>query len=88
MRPEAEIEQYFKKKAEEHDVFQCKFSSGITGVPDRIIIKGVTAFVELKAINGHLSSRQEFVIRTMRKHGAIVYVPKSKEEIDTLFENL
>lgn len=89
MRPEASLETYFIKKAEENNALQYKFLSGITGVPDRLIIyQGITAFVELKAKNGVLSKRQKFVINSMRSHGAIVFVPYSKKDIDDIFNNI
>ena len=47
MRPESALESYFQEQAEKHGFLQYKFLSGVTGVPDRIIIgNGVTAFVE------------------------------------------
>lgn len=89
MRPEAKLEEYFQEQAKKHDVLQYKFLSGITGVPDRIIIgNGITAFVELKAKNGVLSERQKFVINSMRKHGATVFIPFSKEDIDKIFDTI
>ena len=85
MRPESALESYFQEQAEKHGFLQYKFLSGVTGVPDRIIIgNGITAFVELKDKNGRLSKRQQFVIQSMRNHGAIVYVPFSKEDIDEI----
>lgn len=89
MRPEAALEKYFQEQAEKHGFLQYKFLSGITGVPDRIIIGyGVTAFVELKAKNGVLSNRQKFVINSMQKHGATVFVPFSKTDIDDIFAKI
>jgi len=89
MRPEASLESYFIKQAQLHNVLQYKFLSGITGVPDRILIcPKMTAFVELKAENGKLSKRQKFVIKSMRNHGAIVLVPFSKADIDDIFDEI
>lgn len=86
MRPEATLEDYFKKQAQKHNALQYKFLSGITGVPDRILIhNGMTVFVELKAKNGVLSERQKFIIQSMRNHGATVFVPFSKADIDAIF---
>jgi len=89
LRPEAKLEDYFIKQAEKHNVLQFKFLSGVTGVPDRLVIGyGQTIFVELKAKNGILSKRQTFIINSMRNHGAKVFVPFSKEDIDTFFEKI
>lgn len=89
MRPEATLEDYFKKQAQKHNALQYKFLSGITGVPDRILIhNGATVFVELKAKNGVLSERQKLVIQSMRNHGATVFVPFSKEDIDKIFDKI
>lgn len=89
MRPESTLENYFVEQAENHGFLQYKFLSGKTGVPDRIIIgHGKTAFVELKAADGIISKRQNFVIRSMRKHGALVFIPYSKNDIDEIFKTL
>lgn len=89
MRPEATLEAYFKKQAEANGMLQYKFLSGITGVPDRIIIGyGTTAFVELKAKNGVLSERQKFIIQSMRDHGATVFIPYSKKDIDEIIAKI
>lgn len=88
-RPEAKIEEYFEKTAESNGFLHFKFTSGVTGVPDRIIIGyGTVAFVELKAANGVLSKRQQFVINTIRRHGGIVFVPYSKKDIDDIIISL
>lgn len=89
MRPEASNEKFFKDEAAKRGFIQYKFSSGVTGVPDRILIGyGVTAFVELKALDGELSERQKLVISHIRKHGGIVYVPYSKQEILDIFDDI
>lgn len=86
LRPEAKLEAYFIKQAKIAHVWQNKFISGVTGVPDRIIIaNGTTAFVELKAKDGRLSERQKLVIAQIRSHGGTVYVPFSKQDIDDIF---
>ena len=49
-RPESIIESYFINQVKKHKCLQFKFLSGITGVPDRIlIINKQIVFVELKA---------------------------------------
>lgn len=89
MRPEATLEDYFIKQAEKHGFLQYKFLSGQTGVPDRVIIgHGKTIFVELKAADGVISQRQKFVIRAMRKHGATVFIPFNRNDIDEIFKTI
>ena len=86
-RPEAKIESYFEKAVKDSGFLQYKFTSGVTGVPDRIIVGGgLTAFVELKAANGVLSARQKLVIRSIRRHGGIVFVPHSKKDVDDIIK--
>ncbi len=87
MRPEAQIEDYLENEAKRNNFLQYKFTSGVTGVPDRIIVgNGITAFIELKAINGRLSERQKFVIRNIRRHGGIVFIPYSKADVDKIID--
>lgn len=89
MRPEAKIEDYFEDAAKKHNFLQYKFTSGVTGVPDRIIVgNGITAFVELKAVNGVLSERQKFVINSIRRHGGTVFVPYSKADVDKIIDHI
>lgn len=89
LRPEAKIEAYFKKAVEKAGYLQYKFTSGVTGVPDRIIIgDGQMAFVELKAANGSLSKRQELIISTIRNQGGTVFVPYSTEDIDAIIASI
>lgn len=88
-RPEAKIEEYFEKKAAENNMLQYKFTSGVTGVPDRLLIGcGTIALVELKAANGKLSDRQKFVINAIRRHGGKVFVPFSKQDVDAIFTEI
>ena len=84
-RPEANLESYFKKQCEKNSIWQNKFTSGITGVPDRIAVaNGKTAFVELKAPNGVLSPRQKRVLAQIESHGGTIFVPRSKKDIDEI----
>lgn len=84
-RPEAVLETYFKQSAEKNGYVQYKFTSGVTGVPDRILIgNGLTVFVELKSKNGIVSKRQEVVIDAIRRHGGTVFVPFCVKDIDNI----
>ena len=88
-RPESIIESYFINQVKKHKCLQFKFLSGITGVPDRIlIINKQIVFVELKAENGILSKRQTLIIKQLRRHGVVVFIPYSKTDIDDMFITL
>lgn len=88
-KPEGIIEDYLIKKAEEHHFLCFKFvSPGRRGVPDRILIgQGHTIFVELKSETGNLRKQQEYRIKEMQEHGAVVYVLNTKEKIDQFFQS-
>lgn len=87
--PEGILEDYAENLATQNGFLYLKFVSGVTGVPDRIIIgDGKVVFMELKQTNGRLSSRQKLMITYIRQHGGIVYVPFDKADIDRAFEEL
>jgi len=87
--PESVLERYFIKQCALRGIWQNKFTSAITGVPDRIVIyNGTTAFVELKAKNGVLSERQKRVIAQIKSHGGTVFVPYSKQDVDDIVSQL
>ena len=80
-----QTEDYLGDEAEKNNILYYKFLSGETGVPDRILVgNDLTVFVELKAANGVLSERQKFVINAMRRHGAVVFIPYNKQDIDEI----
>lgn len=84
------VEGYLKKKAKEHGFLCYKFTApGVNGVPDRIIIgHGLTVFIETKSHKGSLAVLQKETISEMKEYGAIVYVAKSREQIDAMFASL
>lgn len=60
-----------------------KFTSGIRGVPDRVvIINGHTIFVELKAPGKKPPPLQRFRINEMRQQGADVRIIDTIEGVD------
>ena len=88
-KPEAYVEDYLLKKANERKFLCYKFISGVNGVPDRIIIgNGYTVFVETKRLNGAPRKLQEAIIKKMRKQGAYVYVIDNRPDVDALLENM
>ena len=88
-KAENAIEQYLVDLCEKHNIFCRKFvSPGNTGVPDRLIIyDGDTIYIETKAPTGSLQDKQRICINDMKRHKAIVYVPYTKQEIDTIIQN-
>ena len=89
-KPEGIIEDYLIKQAENNNCLCYKFTSpGKRGVPDRIVIgHGYTVFVECKSPTGTTRKQQDFRIKEMRDHGALVYVLNTKPAIDEFFEKL
>lgn len=84
------IEGYLVKQAKKYNIFCCKFVSPSTnGVPDRMLIKnGQVIFIETKSSTGKLRDIQKVVIKSMREHGATVYVANSKKQIDEILSSL
>ena len=89
-KPENEIEHYLVCKSKKKGILCKKFTSpGTIGVPDRILIGyGQVIFAEIKAPGKKPRLAQQIVIDDMRKHGATVVVLDTKQQIDTLIENL
>jgi hypothetical protein len=57
--------------------------SNVNGVPDRIvIIEGLVYFVELKTVDGRLSSSQDREIKRLMAHGANVYCMYGHSDVD------
>lgn len=87
------IRTYFYNKAKAFGFLAYKFKSGVTGVPDEIlIVPGKIArvyFVELKRPKGGVvDPRQELIHQVLRQNGVIVYVLNTKELIDVCFNLL
>ena len=88
---EGVVESYLKNKAKENGCLCYKFVTGgsMSGVPDRVIIgHGKTIFVETKAPGKVPRKLQQYVIRTMREHGATVYVADTKDKVDGLINEI
>lgn len=88
-KPEGIIEGYLERKAKANGFLCYKFISyGTRGVPDRVLIgNGKTIFVECKAPEGRLRKQQEIRIREMRKHGALVEILYTRQQVDQFFES-
>lgn len=88
-RAEGYVEKYLKKKVEAAGGMCMKFTSGIRGVPDRVIVlSGHTIFVETKARGKKLEPLQRVRIRQMREAGADVRVADTRTLIDQLIQEI
>lgn len=90
---EAGIRTHFYKKAKAAGCLACKFKSGITGVPDEILIVPAKSakfhMVELKRPEGGVTSeRQKFVQEVLRKNGVSVLQLHTKLLIDEFFNTI
>jgi hypothetical protein len=82
---ESQIELYFKQQCAKNNIWQNKFLSGVTGIPDRIAVSNSkTVFVELKTLTGKASARQKRVIDQIKSHGGVVFLPRSKSDVDDI----
>ncbi|UUY79081.1 VRR-NUC domain-containing protein [Staphylococcus saprophyticus] len=81
---ESKIEEYLKKEVGKYSGLCLKFTSSVSGVPDRIVIlpENRIYFVELKQEKGRLSKLQKYMHRQFEKRGVPVYVPYSKNDVD------
>lgn len=89
-KAEGIIENYLVRQAKSHGFLCYKFvSPSCSGVPDRILIgNGHTIFVETKSKTGKLSELQKEIIKEMKKRGATVYVPYTKEQVDSIIQSI
>lgn len=64
-------------------------SPGVNGVPDRIVIvKGRVYFVEVKTVDGRLSSWQEREINRLIKHGVNARAVFGQDGVDQLIKSI
>ena len=82
--PEATIEQYLKESVEGAEGMCIKIkSSGVRGVPDRVVIlNGLTVFVELKSESGNVSRHQQRTFTAITAAGGFVFLLDSKDRVD------
>lgn len=80
---ERDVEKAFCKRVKQRGGLVFKFTSAVSGVPDRVVILGGdTFFVELKRPSGKVRKLQKAMIRKMREAGAEVYVIRSIKQIE------
>ena len=85
---ENKVEQYLKDEVVKLGGITRKWvSPGHSGVPDQIaFIKGNIYFVEVKTVDGELSSGQAREIDRLRKHGARVFTVYGHTYVDALLK--
>lgn len=80
---EKQIEAYLIKKVKEKEGLCLKWTSSITGVPDRLIFWQSKVFlIELKTLKGVVSERQRVVFKQLEDQGHLVYVLRSYEDVE------
>ncbi len=89
-KPEGRVEDYLIKMSVRYDCLHYKFvSPSNNGMPDRQVIGySHTWYVETKAPGEVPRPLQEAQFRTMRAHGAQVFVLDTKPKIDRFFETV
>lgn len=87
---ESKIEKYLKDEVGKYNGLCLKFTSAVSGVPDRIVIlpDNRIYFVELKQEKGRLSKIQKYMHRQFKKRGVHVYVPYSKSDVDKFIDEV
>lgn len=87
---ESKIENYLKTEVGKYNGMCLKFTSSVSGVPDRIVIlpDNRIYFVELKQEKGRLSKIQKYMHKQFNKKGVPVYVPYSKNDVDKFIEEV
>ena len=87
---ENKVETYLNRKVECLGGITRKWvSPGRNGVLDRIVIlRGRILFVEVKTVDGVLSTAQKREIDRLKEHGSEVRVVYGKEGVDELIEEL
>lgn len=83
------VEGYLYDRVKARGGMCLKFTSGISGVPDRIVIlNGRTVFVETKAPGGKPRRLQLVRHQEMRTAGADVRVIDTRPQVDDLVDEL
>lgn len=87
---ERKVEKYFDDEVKKIGGITRKWvCPGVDGVPDRIVIyKGTTCFVEVKTIDGVLSSEQMREHERLREAGAYVCTIYGDDGIDEFIGDL
>lgn len=82
-KAENHVERYLRQRVNALVGMCLKFTSGVNGVPDRIVLlNDRTVFVKLKTNNGRLSPLQTVQIARMRDCGADLRAINTRELVD------
>lgn len=88
-RSEEHVEGYLKRRTEALGGECYKFISGVTGVPDRVLIlRGRTVFVETKAEGEHIRRSQRERMQEMIDAGGDVRVASTRTQVDELLSEI
>lgn len=87
---EKSVEKYLKDKVEALGGLCFKFTSGVSGVPDRIVVlDGRCYFIELKRPKGGVvSEKQKYWMEKIKEKGVYAGLLKNKEEIDDFLHRI
>lgn len=87
---ERDVEAYLVRECEKQGWLCLKYSDGLSGYPDRMVLTGDgrVAWVETKTEGGALSEVQRYTGAMLRRRGYSVYVPWTKREVDEVVEGI
>lgn len=76
------LELYLRQALDNAGASCLKFTSSVTGVPDRIVLyHGKTFFAEIKSKGGQLSERQKVMFRKFEEQGFKVHIINSADTL-------
>lgn len=83
------VELYLKDRVEELGGECFKFTSGVRGVPDRVIVlNGHTVFVEAKAPKKKPTKLQRYMIKRLNTLGSNARAMNTREAVDAFIAEL
>ncbi|MED3648525.1 VRR-NUC domain-containing protein [Halalkalibacterium halodurans] len=87
---ESSLERRLKNEVGRLGGMALKFTSGVTGVPDRLVLtpKGKAVFVEMKAPGGRLRPLQAKRKQQLEALGFEIYVIDSVEKIQSFLKEV
>lgn len=89
-KPETKLQRAIVKELEKKGCFVQNITGSLyqSGLPDLLVIhpRLGTFWVEVKMPNGRVSQRQKNKFTNMAKHGAVIYILKSTDEIGLIYQ--
>ena len=87
---EVSIERKLRKEVNRIGGLCFKFNSGVTGVPDRIVVyEGKTIFVEMKrTTSGIISDKQKYWLKQINARKVRAIVIHTKTQVDEFIQRL